>query len=314
MKKGINYDTGFLPEPGRSRVRFDRETARREMRVIAGELHCTVVRVSGADPVRLTVAAEEAAAAGLEIYYAPFPVDLHPEETLELYAESARRAEALRRTGAEVVLVTGCETSAFGHGYLPGATYGERMAAMGGADADWWATVVPPVVRRLDTFLAEAAATVRPLFGGRVTYAAGPWEFVDWTPFDLVGADAYRAAYNAATFRDEVRGLFKHGKPVVITEFGTCAYTGAADRGGSAWEVPAGAAPDEGEQARYLEELIDVFEQEGAEAAMWFTFAGYTRVGGVADLGSYGVVSMLDETRWRPRQVFHAMAARYARS
>ncbi|WP_219516450.1 hypothetical protein [Nonomuraea ceibae] len=314
MKKGINYDTGFLPEPGRSRVRFDRDTARREMRVIAEELHCTVVRVSGADPARLTVAAEEAAAAGLAVYYAPFPVDLHPGETLELYAESARRAEALRRTGAEVVLVTGCETSAFGHGYLPGATYGARMAAMGEADAAWWATTVPPIVARLDAFLAEAAETVRPLFGGRLTYAAGPWEFVDWTPFDLVGVDAYRAAYNADAFRDEIRAHFGHGKPVVVTEFGTCPYRGAAERGGSAWAVPGDAVPDEGEQVRYLEELLDVFEQEGVEAAMWFTFAGYTRIGGAADLGSYGVVSMLDETRWRPRQVFHAMAARYASS
>ena len=46
MKKGINYDTGFLPEPDRSRKAFDRDTVRRDLQVIARELSCRAVRVS----------------------------------------------------------------------------------------------------------------------------------------------------------------------------------------------------------------------------------------------------------------------------
>ena len=76
--------------------------------------------------------------------------------------------------------------------------------------------------------------------------------------------------------------------------------------------MPDGAVPDEGEQVRYFTELLDVFEEEGVDTALWFTFAGYNRPGD-PDLGSYGVVRMLDETRWEPKEVFHAMAARYAR-
>ncbi|MEU8249476.1 hypothetical protein [Nonomuraea sp. NPDC048916] len=312
MKKGINYDTGFLPEPGRSRHAFDAETVRHEMRVIAGDLHCQVVRVSGADPERLSTAAELAAQAGLEVWFAPFPVDVTPPGMLALYADCAARAESLRRGGAEVVLVTGCETTAFGHGFIPGDGYADRLGAMITADMAWWQSLAD-IIPRFNDFLAEAAETVRPLFGGRLSYAAGPWEFIDWSPFDLVGVDAYRAAYNADGFREELRGHFRHGKPVVVTEFGTCPYLGASDRGGSAWVVPDGAVPDEGEQVRYLTELLDVFEEEGVDTALWFTFAGYTRLG-AADLGSYGVVRMLDETRWEPREVFHAMAARYGRS
>ncbi|WP_217707237.1 hypothetical protein [Nonomuraea rhodomycinica] len=311
MKKGINYDTGFLNGPERSRQEFDRETVRRELRVIAGELNCRAVRVSGGDPERLGVAAEEAAAAGLEVWFAPFPVDVPREETLALYADCAARAETLRRGGAEVVLVTGCETSAFGPGFIPGDTYRDRLKAMTEGDLDWWRSL-GEVMPRYNAFLAEAAATVRPLFGGRVTYAAGPWEFVDWSPFDLVGVDAYRAAHNAATFREELREHFRHGKPVAVTEFGTCAYRGAGERGGMAWVVPDGAVPDEEEQVRYLDELLDVFEEAGVDTALWFTFAGYGRAG-AGDIGSYGVVRMLDGTRWEPKKVFHAMAARYAR-
>jgi hypothetical protein len=29
------------------------------------------------------------------------------------------------------------------------------------------------------------------------------------------------------------------------------------------------------------------------------------------DIASYGVVRMLDQARWEPKEVFHAMAARY---
>ncbi|MEV4798696.1 hypothetical protein AB0K18_01680 [Nonomuraea sp. NPDC049421] len=312
MKKGINYDTGFLPGDDLSRKTFDPAGVAREMRVIADELHCQVVRVSGGDPRRLAVAAEQAAAAGLEIWYAPFPVDLTEDETLDLFTDAAAQAESLRRDGAVITYVTGCEITAFCHGYIEGATYRERLNAMATADVTWWTTLMQ-VMPRFNAYLARVVEAVRPRFGGRVSYAAGPWEPVDWAPYDVAGVDAYRASYNAHDFADELRAHFKHGKPVAVTEFGTCPYQGAGERGGMAWAVPDGAVRDEGEQVRYFHELLDVFEAEGVDTALWFTYAAYNRTGG-ADLGSYGVVTMLDDTRHRPRELFHAMAARYSRS
>ncbi|MDP9841759.1 hypothetical protein [Streptosporangium lutulentum] len=310
--RGINYDTAFHPGGNSSREAFDPEVVRREMRVIADELHCTAVRVSGGDPARLGVAAEHAAAAGLEVWFAPFPCELTTEEMLPYFAECAERAEALRRAGAEVVYVMGCEISGFAKGFLPGDTVMDRLnALMSYSTPEDWAAL-GPLLERLNAFLAESAAGARKRFEGRITYASAPWEFVDWSPFDLVGVDAYRAEYNAAVFREEVRAHAGHGKPVAVTEFGTCAYRGAGLRGGMAWTVPEGAVRDEGEQVRYFDELLDVFEEEGVDSAFWFTFAGYTRPGDL-DLGSYGVVKMIDDTRWEPKEVFHAMAARYAR-
>ncbi|MEV0647902.1 hypothetical protein AB0I28_21805 [Phytomonospora sp. NPDC050363] len=145
-----------------------------------------------------------------------------------------------------------------------------------------------------------------------MTYAAAPWEFIDWTPFDYVGADAYRAAYNAQTFPQEIAALGDFGKPVAILEYGTCAYTGAGLRGGMAWQAPADAVADEGEQVRYFNELLDVFEEKGVDTALWFTFAGFGRTG-AAELGSYGVVRMLGaEAEWERKELFSVMAARYA--
>ncbi|MEV3921958.1 hypothetical protein [Actinomadura coerulea] len=175
----------------------------------------------------------------------------------------------------------------------------------------WWASL-GPVPERLNAFLARAATTARAHFGGRITYASGPWEPVDWDPFDLVGIDAYRTAQNAGTFRAHLREVVSRGKPVAITEYGTCAYRGAGDLGGMAWRPPRGAIPDEDEQVRYLDELLDIFEDEGVDTALWFSFANYDKPRD-RDIASYGVVRMLDETRWEPKKVFHAMSARHGR-
>lgn len=305
--RGINYDTGFLPGDALSRTVFDRQAVASDMRAIARDLHCSAVRISGRLPERLSVAAEEAAAQGLEVWFAPFPVDLSPAESIELIAECAERAQRLRDAGAEVVLVTGCETSAFCHGFIPGDTYMDRLGAL--SSPSLWEEI-GPIMQRFNGYLAEVAAAARRRFNGTITYASGPWEFPDWSPFDMVGVDAYRAAYNAGSFREELREHFKHGKPVAVTEFGTCAYTGAAELGGMAWQPPAGAVADEGEQVRYLTELLDVFEEEGVDTALWFTFAKFGATG-EDDLASYGVVRMIDDTRWEPKQAFHAMARRY---
>ena len=301
----------MFPAAQLARQVFDPAVVRREMAVIADDLHCDVVRISGRDGERLSTAARLAADAGLEVWFAPFPVDLPPGQLMPFLTDSAQRAEAIRESGAEVVFIAGCEISAFCGGFLPGDTYKDRLQAMATADLEFWMSL-GPVHERLNTFLADAAAAVRSSFGGRVTYASGPWEWVDWEPFDLVSIDAYRAAQNAGTFRDHLREFFSHGKPVAVTEYGTCAYSGAGDLGGMAWQPPPDATPDEDEQVRYLNELLDIFEEEGVDTALWFSFANYDKPGD-SDIASYGVVRLLDETRWEPKKVFHAMAARYQR-
>jgi hypothetical protein len=308
--RGINYDTGFLPGRQLTRKTFSPETVRRDMAVIADELHCDAVRVSGREPERLSTAARYAADAGLEVWFAPFPVDLPAERLLPFFADCARRAEAVRRTSAEVVFVTGCEISMFCGGFFPGDTFGHRIHTMA-SDTQWW-SALGQVSERVNSLLADVAATVRAHFGGQITYASAPWESVDWAPFDLVGIDAYRAAHNADTFRTHLRESFDHGKPVAVTEYGTCAYRGAGELGGMAWNPPPGALPDEDEQVRYLTELLTVFEEEGVDTALWFSFANYDKPR-ERDIASYGVVRLLDESHWEPKKVFHSMAHRYDR-
>jgi hypothetical protein len=337
--RGINYDTGFRPGGHLSRERFDSDIVRREMQVIARDLHCTAVRITGAHPERLSVAAEHAAAAGLEVWFAPFPCELGAADLAPLMQECADRAEHLRTGGAEVVMVTGCELSLFASGFLPGGTVFERIARLQRRGPRQLAAFAR-LPGRLNGFLAETADAARARFGGPLTYASGTWERVDWAPFDIVSVDAYRDAGNAASFAADLRRQQRPGKPVAVTEFGCCCYAGAADRGGMGWAiVDADADPpqldgdyvrDDQEQVRYLQELLPAFTEAGVDAAFWFTFAAYEAPHSDnprqdLDLASYGVVQMLGGgpeagdgaeagLGWVPRPAFAALARAYARS
>jgi hypothetical protein len=329
--KGINYDTGFFPGGKDSRPDFDPETARSEMRVIADDLHCTAVRVSGALADRLSAAARAAADAGLEVWFAPFPAEMPREELLAYLADCARQAEEIRAGGAEVVFVAGCETSLFCPGYFDGEDVFARITTLSTGGMELWSRF-GEILGRLSGYLAEAAAVVREHFHGKVTYAAGPWEHIDWTPFDFVSVDAYRQAENKEKFREEIADHAKHGKPVVATEFGCTTHVGAGDRGGMGWAIVDHSAEppvidgdfvrSEDEQVEYFTELFDVFEQAGLDSAFWFTFATYQARHDPEDphkdldLAAYGTVRMTGpdtpELNWEPKKVFHAIAERYA--
>ena len=144
----------------------------------------------------------------------------------------------------------------------------------------------------------------------------------------------------AARFRDHIRAFVAEGraqgKPVAITEFGCATYRDAAnlaDRDDSMIDWGHGARPvrlkgnykrDEDEQARYITELLDIFETEGVDDAFVYTFARYDLPHRSAshedfDMASKGVVKVLEgrrgqrypDTPWEPRVAFTALAERY---
>src|SRR6185369_17670088 len=92
--RGMYYDTGFGGAVGdRSRIDFDPGVVRRELEIIAADLHCNAVRISGDDPDRLTLAAHAALDAGLRVWFAPFPVDLTPARLPPYFEVCAKSAE-----------------------------------------------------------------------------------------------------------------------------------------------------------------------------------------------------------------------------
>ena len=339
---GISYDTGTTADGDSSRKRFEDAVVRRELQIIASDLHATAVRVTGDDPRRLARAGEHALAAGLELWFSPVPVNLPPGALPGYFARCAQEAERLRQAHeGRVVLVAGCEISLWCAGFFPGDSALGRIATV----------TDPDLQRKPDTMAALAsglerarqahrdiARAAREKFAGPLTYAAPPWETVDWELFDLVSVDAYRDAGNAASYQAELRACRRFGKPVAVTEFGCCTYRGAADRGGMGWMIvdessdppfiPGTYERDEQEQVRHLHDMLAIYEAEDIDSAFWFSFAGFefprhrTDPHRDFDLASYGVVAVLGHGRgttypdmaWEPKQVFGALAAAYARA
>ncbi|WP_194820132.1 hypothetical protein [Nocardia sp. XZ_19_385] len=315
--RGITYDTGCTPSGRSTRSFFDPDAARAELRIIAEELHCDAVRITGGDPERLTVAAQHAVDAGLEVWFSPFPCELTHEQLLPYFEDCAERAEAV---GAEV-FVAGCELSLFGSGFLPGPdtlarietfTSGDPTVLAGLSDAN----------ARINSALADAAATVRKRFRGKLTYAAGLWEDIDWTPFDIIGIDAYGDPGHPA-YRQGLQALCAAGKPIAVTEVGCCTYRGAAELSGFGWDIidydtdpprtKGDYRRDEDEQVRYMRELFDFFEAESVDTAFWHTFASFhlphhPNPQYDTDLASFGVCKVMPDHSLAPKHAYQALA------
>ncbi|WP_067472309.1 hypothetical protein [Actinomadura hibisca] len=335
--RGISYDTGFVHHGVIGHRRFTSELVERELRIIRDDLHCNAVRIMGGDPERLEIAATHAADLGLEVWFSPYPLELTADEMLELFADCAVRAERVRRRGAEVVFVAGAEHSLMNRGFLPGDHLDERVQTL--SDPERLREQIGVVGARVNDFLGKAVTLVRQHFGGKVTYASVPLERVDWTPFDFLSVDLYRAAAYADRFADGIRDLVAQGKPVAITEFGSATYQGAGDVGARGLEIveydrttraplrlKGEYARDEEGQAAYLRELLEAFDAGGVDSTFVFTFALYDhphRPDGDPrddlDLASYGIVKVHEDRPgtaypdmpWEPKAAFAALADYY---
>jgi len=337
--KGIAYDTGFVRAGINSLARFDPDVVRRELAIIRNDLHCNAVQIIGGDPQRLELAARAAAELGLEVWFSPYPLDLTPDRILALFLDCAERAERIRSAGAEVTFVAGVELSIMNAGFVDGAGIGERLGRLL-ADPAGRAERLAEVRSRLNHFLGTAVAAIRERFGGRVTYAAIPFEGPDWDLFDVVTLELIRSAEVADQFREGVRRLVAQPKPVAITGFGTATWRGAGDVAPRSMEIlesdEATGVPlrlkgqyerDEAGQAAYLGELLEIFDSEGVDSAFVYLFAlnnlphrpdGDPRDD--LDLASVGIVKVLDgrngdtypDMAWEPKAAFATIAERYS--
>ncbi|UQZ81428.1 hypothetical protein SK3146_00584 [Paenibacillus konkukensis] len=337
--KGIHYDVGTHTRSRHtsSRDTFDHDIVRREIELIRSELNCNAIRISGQDIERLTFAADCALEQGLSVWFSPAWIDATEPETLRYFAECAEAAEKLRLRSpeAEVIFVAGCELSLFMSGLIQGRTSFDRIQTM----MKPWLLLKSTLVKgsfhkRLNRFLARATAEIRRHFHGPVTYASGSWENADWSLFDIVGIDYYRDAMNRSSYRDKLKAYFAYGKPVVVLEFGCCTYRGAEDKGGYGWAiVDHDASPkklkgryvrDEQVQTAYMEELLQIFREEGVSGAFWYTFVSQTYPYAEQpeydlDTASYSVVrtipgrhgTVYPDMPWEPKRSFYALAACY---
>ncbi|MEU6380453.1 abortive phage infection protein [Streptomyces sp. NPDC046909] len=332
-RRGVVYTIGAGETPATA---WSAARMRRDIRAIRDDLHADTVDVTGDGVERLTATAAEAAELGLHVWLQPTLGDVPEREILDHLAETGRFAERLRRQGASVEFSVGCEFWLFVPGIIPGDTVFDRIRNLQSGNVDWAA-----MQRRLTRFTAKAATLGRRVFHGRLSYASAPEiDQVDWNLFDVVGVDYYSYFGNKAAYIRELRQHLRWGKPLAITEFGTCTFRGAPEAGGMGWnivdydktppEIKGNPLPVRSErtQAAYLLDLLDVFESMNLYAAMVFEFLTADaphRPGDPRhdlDMASYGIAKAIQDRpgdpdtgwHWEPKEAFHAVAGAYCRA
>ncbi len=200
---------------------FDPKIVRRELEIIKNDLHCNTVSISALDVGRIVTAATAALEEGLEVWLSPLLWDKSEDETVAYLAKAAGPLEALRKQWPDkVVLSVASESTLFMQGILEGKNIIQRLG-----NPKFRARIMAGEHNGpLNAFLAKAVAAVRKEFKGRLTYHSLIWEKVDWSLFDYVGVDHYRAKDIEDKYVEMLKPLFDSGKPVVVTEFGYGTY------------------------------------------------------------------------------------------
>ncbi|GGX12125.1 abortive phage infection protein [Streptomyces chartreusis] len=329
--RGVVYTVGAGETPGTA---WSAARMRRDVRLIRDDLHADTLDVTGDGVDRLTATAAEAAERGLHVWLQPTLGDVPEREILDSITECGRFAERLRRQGASVDFSVGCEFWLFVPGIIPGETVLDRVENLQKGNVD-----MARMQRRLARFTAKAAAVGRSVFHGRLSYAAAQdeeFEPVDWRLFDIIGIDYYSYFRDPSDHVRELRRYLRWGKPLAITEFGTCAYVGAPETAGMGWnivdytkepnEIKGDPVRSERTQAAYLVDLLDVFESMDLYAAMAFEFvtpdaphrADNPRYD--LDLASYAITKPIrkhpndpnSKWHWEPKEAYRALSHRYA--
>lgn len=329
--RGIHYDIGTTTLEGAStRPILEADSIDRELADIARALNASAVRITGGDLDRMAAAGRAAVGLGLEAWLSPMLPNADPPTTLGAIERTAAIGEALRQAGGTVVLVVGCELSAFMSGLIPGDDQAARLQLLTDLPrllAEVSARGLDPQ-RAFDDFLGEAVARVRASFGGQVTYASGAWEHLDWSRFDLAGIDAYRDATNRDRF-SELLEESHGGLSTVVTEAGCSTFAGAADLGSLGWtaldrtteprRLKDGVVRDEAGQAAELGAVLDLVERSAVEGVFVYTYIApsYPSSREPAfdlDAASYALVRSWPDGTTERKAAFGVVADRFASS
>jgi len=335
--KGINFDVGtFYTSNVSTRPVFDDDAIREDIRIIKDELYCNCIRISGYDIDRLIKTSEFALELGLQVWLSPIFIDATQEQFASYIVECAIAAEKIRKKYENIVFVAGCEYSLYLNGFIIGRNTYERIAKMFNPIG-----IISNALglrnkayMKMNIFLNMVVKNIRSEFKGKVTYASGTWEKVDWSIFDIVSINHYRTSYNQSNYVKTLKSYNVHRKPVAITEFGCCTYKGAEKLGGGGWniiEVKDGQTRiksnyerSETTQANYIVDLLELFEkEENIYAVFVFTFINPEYKYNPDpirdfDMASYGIVKPINRKdqeglQFIPKEAFYRLADYYGR-
>jgi len=150
--------------------------------------------------------------------------------------------------------------------------------------------------------MTKIAKTVRAVFNCRISYAAGTWEDVEWDklPFDIAAMNIYLNSGNREEVLKRISDLRKTGRPVWVTEFGSCTYQGAFQYGATAYEYLDYQPYSQEEQAAVIEVTLLLLNSANVNACFLWKYKAYK----TDDRGNYGILKF-DGARFNRKPSFY---------
>ena len=269
--KGVNYDCGTNYGVN-FRSKLPKSEMIRDLDIIKDKLNCNAIRIDGENLNKLVLCSRLCFERNLTVLFSPRFIDKTKNQTLNLIKKAAIEAEKLRLMNKDILFLVGNEMSLDTCDFVGEEKYIERCAKLN-------KKIPKDLEKNLNLFLKELVIMVRKHFKGKITYASGFWENIDWLNFDFVGVNKYLGEWNKKTYPKELKTLKKERKPILITEFGCGSFKGASDLGPMSpfiidrekGEV-RNHIRDENEQANYIKKLIKIFKKEKVYGCFVFTF------------------------------------------
>lgn len=329
--KGITYDVGTEYTLGNlSRTGLTPEVIEKDIFEIKNNLNCNSIRIYGTRKHSLILATEIALKAGLNVWLSPRLINQNTQTTINFIQDIAKEVETFKSMyrANEIVFIVAGEATIDVKGFSEGETIYDRIQniakpfffikkALG---------IKPPYQKAFNNFLQQSFLAVREKFSGKISYASAMWEIVDWTIFDFVSINLYKASFNKSFFDKIIRKMKSKGKPLAITEFGCCTYIGADKKGPTGYmvldkttEPPAfkeKCERDEQTQADYISDLLQTFEKEKVDATFIFDFYNQKLTHSSNpdfdyDKASFGVTKSIGENKWEPKKSFYIISDYY---
>ncbi|GEM_PF-1552504 len=339
--KGINYNAGIEYDSSITLSnKIDIEELKKDLLLIE-KLNCNAIRMYGSHIDKLIAYSEESLKRGFCVWISPRLIDGDKQQTIKFVKEASKKAEQLRKQYKNVVFIVGNELLLDSKAVFDAPKIFNR--------ADFLISYInfkfsikneipqlkqtySPVRKFLEKtdesinqFVEILRIEASKNFKGQITYASLPWEKINWGAFDIVAVNLYKNQWNATTYLDELRKFKSFNKPVAITEFGTCAYKGASELGGSAYDIvdyrtktiKKGLIRDEDEQAKYLKELLKLYWKENIFATFIFDFKEEWKIHSNSpkkdlDLGSYGIVAVLKNGKVITKKAYRVVKKLYS--
>lgn len=329
--KGITYDVGTEYMLGSlTRSGLTREVIEKDIFEIKNNLNCNSIRIYGTEKHLLILAAEVALKSGLNVWLSPRLINENVQTTINFLEGIAKEVETLKSVyiDKEIVFIIAGEATIDLKGFLEGETIYDRIQNI--AKPSFFIKkafgIKPPYQNAFINFLHQSVLAVRKNFTGKITYASGMWEIVDWTIFDFVSINLYKASFNKSFFNKTIRKMESKGKPLAITEFGCCTYIGADRKGPTGYTVldttteppifKEKCERDEQTQADYISDLLQTFEKEKVDATFIFDFYSQNLTHSSNpvldyDKASFAVTKSIGKNKWEPKKSFYIISDYY---